>query len=90
MLDRFASFSKTSPSPSAPTTEGIDLSDGEKLGLLLYPHTADDLEASAGGLRGAARASGRGRGQIGAHDRALASQAREDEPAAGVAEGPTT
>jgi hypothetical protein len=47
MLYRFASFFyKTSPSPCAPTTAGIDLSDGDRRGLqLLYPHTASELEA---------------------------------------------
>jgi hypothetical protein len=50
MLYRFASFFyKTSPSPCAPTTEGIDLSDGDTRGLqLLYPHTANELESVVG------------------------------------------
>jgi hypothetical protein len=50
MLYRFASFFyKTSPSPCAPTTEGIELSDGDKRALrLLYPHTAADLETIGG------------------------------------------
>lgn len=55
MLYRFAPFFyKTSPSPCAPTAEGIDLSDGDKRGLqLLYPHTAGDLETIVGKARSA-------------------------------------
>jgi hypothetical protein len=55
MLYRFASFFyKTSPSPCAPTTEGIDLSNGDERGLqLLYPHTADQVETIAGRARAA-------------------------------------
>jgi hypothetical protein len=49
MLYRFdAFFYKTTPSPCAPTTEGVELSDGDKRGLrLLYPETAQDLETVA-------------------------------------------
>lgn len=45
MLYRFASFFyKTSPSPCAPTEEGIELSEGDKRALrLLYPETAEEL-----------------------------------------------
>jgi hypothetical protein len=50
MLYRFDSFFyKTDPSPCMPTTEGIDLSEGDKRGLrLLYPHTASELAGLAG------------------------------------------
>jgi hypothetical protein len=49
MLYRFDSFFyKTDPSPCTPTTEGIELSEGDKRGLrLLYPHTAEELEGMA-------------------------------------------
>jgi hypothetical protein len=45
MLYRFASFFyKSEPSPCSPTTEGIDLSDGDKRGLnLLYPEIAEAM-----------------------------------------------
>ena len=45
MLYRFAAFFyKTSPSPCAPTEDGIDLSDGDKRALrLLYPETAEEM-----------------------------------------------
>ena len=49
MLYRFDSFFyKSSPSPCSPTTEGVELSDGDKRALeLLYPQTAGDLETVA-------------------------------------------
>lgn len=41
-------FYKTSPSPCAPSGNGIDLSDGDRRGLgLLYPRTADALDDRA-------------------------------------------
>lgn len=53
MLYRFQSFFyKTDPSPCAPTSDGIDLSEGDKRGLqLLYPESAgaqSDLASRAG------------------------------------------
>ena len=50
MLYRFdAFFYKSSPSPCAPTTEGVDLSDGDKRALrLIYPRTAAELETIGG------------------------------------------
>ncbi len=49
MLYAFATFFyKTSPSPCAPSGNGIDLSDGDKRGLnLLYPRTAEALDDRA-------------------------------------------
>jgi hypothetical protein len=49
MLYRFDShFYKSDPSPCAPTTDGTELSDGDKRGLrLLYPHTAAELSSLA-------------------------------------------
>jgi hypothetical protein len=49
MLYRFAPFFyKSSPSPCAPTSDGLDLSDGDKRGLqLLYPATAEAVNALA-------------------------------------------
>ncbi|MGB8860897.1 MAG: hypothetical protein WCC60_16675 [Ilumatobacteraceae bacterium] len=49
MLYRFAAFFyKSSPSPCAPTTPGLDLSDGDKRGLaLLYPIEAEVVDALA-------------------------------------------
>ena len=49
MLYRFAAFFyKTNPSTCAPTTAGIDLSDGDKRGLeLLYPGFAGSINALA-------------------------------------------
>ena len=62
MLYRFDSFFyKTDPSPCTPTTEGIELSEGDKRGLrLLYPHTAEELSdiASRAGSALAALDSG--------------------------------
>ncbi len=49
MLYRFAAFFyKSSPSPCAPTTPGLDLSDGDKRGLdLLYPAASEAVNALA-------------------------------------------
>jgi hypothetical protein len=59
MLYRFAPFFyNTRPSPCAPTSEGINLSDGDKRGLaLLYPHAADDLRARERRAKEALRSS---------------------------------
>jgi hypothetical protein len=50
MLYRFDDFFyKSTPSRCTPTTDGIDLSDGDRRALqLLYPQTVGDLEAIAG------------------------------------------
>jgi hypothetical protein len=90
MLYRFASFFyKTSPSPCAPTTEGIDLSDGDKRGLqLLYPQTAGDLETIGDRARAALTALRDG-GEGGLESVTAPSpyHARAEELAAAMAEG---
>ena len=90
MLYRFDSFFyKTSPSPCAPTEEGIELSDGDKRGLrLLYPQTAPELE-TIGGRAEAALTELRNGAEGGLESITAPSpyQARAEALAAAMAEG---
>ena len=62
MLYRFAPFFyKTSPSPCAPTDDGIELSDGDKRALqLLYPETAEEIAPVAASAQAALAELGAG------------------------------
>lgn len=66
MLYRFGSlFYKSDPSPCSPTTEGIELSDGDKRALqLLYPEAAADLSAVVEKAKAAAAELGGDRGGL--------------------------
>jgi hypothetical protein len=90
MLYRFASFFyKTSPSPCAPTAQGIELSDGDKRGLrLLYPETAPDLSSLADRAEAAVTELTNGEeGGLETVTAASAYQARAEALATAMAEG---
>ncbi|HEV7773341.1 MAG TPA: hypothetical protein VGO48_08675 [Conexibacter sp.] len=91
MLYRFSAFFyKSRPSPCAPTTEGLDLSDDDKRGLqLLYPHTAAELSGIAGRAEAALSALNGGGTESGLESAATVSphHARAVELATAMAEG---